>query len=57
MNQAACELGLGFGVFQRKGNWYVTIDSIPAKVLHALSTGESEAELPFYDGMIIPAGA
>lgn len=42
MNQAANQFGLGYGVFQRKGEWFVTT---------------RDGEFPFQDGMRICRGS
>lgn len=42
MNQASNQFGLGFHVFQRNGDWYVTVEN----------NGQID-ELTFGDGMII----
>lgn len=42
MNQAANQFGLGYGVFQRKGDWFVTTRG---------------GEFPFKDGMRIDRGS
>ena len=38
MNQASNQFGLGYGVYQRKGEWFV---------------GWKGQELPYYDGMTL----
>ena len=40
MNQAANQFGLGFGVYQRKGDWFVRL--------------KDGSESPFFDGIRIP---
>jgi hypothetical protein len=40
MNQAATQFGLGFGVYQRKGDWFVRL--------------KDGNESPFFDGIRVP---
>lgn len=42
MNQAANQYGLGFGVFQKAGKWYVQVTGWPV--------------MDFYDGMMFKRG-
>jgi hypothetical protein len=36
MNQAANQFGLGFGVFQRKGEWYIQIGDYETGTEHMM---------------------
>lgn len=53
MTQAARQFGLGFSVFQRKGDWYVVRF---ARDETGSITWEGAHTFPFEDGMTFPRG-
>lgn len=53
MCQAANQFGLGFKVFQEKGEWYVRRLGRNAE---GLATWDNGVTLPYHDGMTFPRG-
>ena len=56
MCQASSQFGLGFGVFQRKGEWFVCRHGRSPDGYESACPEHGAIEFPFYDGITFPRG-
>jgi len=56
MCQAGSQFGLGFGVFQRKGEWFVCRHGRSPEGYESACAEHGAVEFPYYDGVTFPRG-